>query len=449
MTSCTRFLLTTMVLGASAWAQLEPQGSQVISYFPQLADGGSAGQQWFTTLTFVNPNSSLSVAGIANFYDDNGKPLAIDFGSGAVATLNFNVPPQGSATFTSRGLSPSTVTGWAIVASSLPLQGVVQFRYAANGVAQQGVSAEATASSFLFRSPATASTGVAVANPYAAQVSLNVLAIDSSGKTLSQGSISLPPQGHKSLPLNQIVPNLPAAFRGSVVVAGGGANFVALILSGDGGVLSSYPPANLGFPISQFERIWRVWVKVLNVATNIYPLGTPPNSPNLAISYDTSPINAFANTSQNQVSIYMNLAELVGDSESELAFVVAHELGHIIQARIGQLAFFPANIEQDADAYGLFLSLAAGYDAYGAAGALGKLSMASATPGLLSQNFDNLAAAVGADLQGSFNSRLAVIFQNTQQLCSLQSAQSFCVLYKSLFHPHFPAVAPLMVRPSF
>ena len=188
-----------------------------------------------------------------------------------------------------------------------------------------------------------------------------------------------------------------------------------------------------------------MWDKVLNVASSVYPLGTPPN---LTISYDTSTINAFANTSQNQVSIYMNLAELMGDSESELAFVVSHELGHIIQARIGQLAFFPGNSEQDADAYGLLLSLAAGYDAYGAAGALGKLSMASANAGLLSQNFDNLAAAVGANLQGSFNNRLAVLFQNTQLLCSLQSAQSFCALYKSIFHPHFPDVAPLMVRPS-
>ena len=282
-------------------------------------------------------------------------------------------------------------------------------------------------------------------DPYGTPLNVHVVAMDSNGKKVSQGAISLPPHGHKSLPLNQIVPNLSADFRGSVVVDGAGANFVALILSGDGGVISSYPPSSLGLPISQFERIWRVWLKVLDAANSLYPLGTAPD---LVISYDGGPINAFATPSQNQVTIYINLAELISDSESELAFVVAHALGHIIQARIGQLAFVPGKIEQDADAYGLFLSLAVGYDAYGAAGALGKLSMASGTAGLLSQNFDNLAAAVGADLQGSFNDRLAVIFQNTQQLCSLQSAQSFCVLYKSLFHPHFPAVAPLLVRPS-
>ena len=144
----------------------------------------------------------------------------------------------------------------------------------------------------------------------------------------------------------------------------------------------------------------------------------------------------------------MNLAELISDSESELAFVVAHELGHIIQARIGQLALVPGNIELDADEYGLYLSLAAGYDPYGAAGALAKLSMASGTAGLLNQNFDNLAAVAGTDLHGSFNNRLALIFQSMQALCSLQVAQSFCTQYKSLFHPHLPAAAPLMVRPG-
>jgi hypothetical protein len=71
MTNGIRLLLTAMVLNFSVWAQLEPEGTQVISYFPQLADGGSASQRWFTTLTFVNSNNSLSAAGIANFYDDN------------------------------------------------------------------------------------------------------------------------------------------------------------------------------------------------------------------------------------------------------------------------------------------------------------------------------------------------------------------------------------------
>ena len=40
-------------------AQLDPEDAQVISYFPQLADGGGAAQQWTTALTFVNAHASI------------------------------------------------------------------------------------------------------------------------------------------------------------------------------------------------------------------------------------------------------------------------------------------------------------------------------------------------------------------------------------------------------
>jgi predicted Zn-dependent protease len=136
----------------------------------------------------------------------------------------------------------------------------------------------------------------------------------------------------------------------------------------------------------------------------------------------------------------MNLAELISDSESELAFVEG-QLGHIIQSNINQLAFVPSNIEEDADEYGVILSLAAGYDPYGGAGALAKLAMASGTAGLVSQVFDNMST----DPHGSFNNRLSVMFTNMQVACSQPQVQSVCALYKSIVHPHLPANAPLIV----
>ena len=77
-------------------AQGYPQGSQVISYFPHLAVGGPSGARWTTNLTFVNPHQSAGANTVAYFYDDNGAPLALDFGSGPTPTLNFSVPAQGS-----------------------------------------------------------------------------------------------------------------------------------------------------------------------------------------------------------------------------------------------------------------------------------------------------------------------------------------------------------------
>ena len=430
-------LLLTPILNA----QFDPEGAQVISYFPHLADGGPAAQKWLTSLTFVNPHSSFTTAGTAYFFGNDGKPLALDFGKGAAPSFSFTIPAQGSVTFTTTGASPNTVVGWAIVSSSLPIQGVVLFRFAVNGVAQQGVSAQPTAASQQFRSPATFVTGIAIANTNSnASIPVTVSALDSNGNNVATYSVTLGPLGHASFDVYQLFPSLPPTFRGSVLITTSGSNnFVAWTLSGDLGVLASYPPSNLGWPVSQYERIWKVWQKVLNVAAANFPLGPPPK---LVIDFSTSQINSFANPSLNEVHIFMNLAELISDSESELSFVVAHEMGHILQARIGTL-IFPTNIELDADQYGMLLSLVAGYDPYGAAGALSKLAMASGQAGLLDQNFDNLTATVGLDLHGSFNNRLELIFLVMQTICAMPQYNGFCTLYKSIIHPHLPAIAPL------
>jgi hypothetical protein len=443
---CLRLLLGCICLGAIPLsAQIDPAGAQTISYYPQFADGGPAAQRWSTTMTFVNAHVSFPAVAIANFYNDSGQPLSVDFGDGPVSSFRFTVPPQGTVRYTSRGVSPVTVTGWAVVVSSLPLQGVVQFRYTQNGISGQGVAAESTAASGLFRSPATASTGIALANPYPSSVRLLATAYDGNGSSVGNGSLSLGPLGHASLNLNQLIPGLSGSFQGSVVITGASAEyFVAWTLSSEGGVISSYPPSGANWPVSQYERIWKVWFKILNVALSKYPLGTPPD---LIIDSTTTQVNAFAVPSKNEVHIFQNVAELISDSESELGFVVAHEMGHIIQARINKLAFFPTNIEIDADQYGMLLSLLAGYDPYGAAGALAKLAMASGTSGLLDQNFDNLAAIVGFDLHGSFNNRLAVIFIDMQLLCATPEAASSCGLYKGIVHPHLPPGAPLNVKP--
>ena len=421
-------------------AQLDPEGAQVTSYFPQLADGGSPAQRWTTTLTLVNPHSSLTAFAIVSFHGNDGAPLALDFGGGPTSTLNVSIPAQGTVTYKTTGLSPVTVIGWALMTSSLPLQSVVQFSFSVNGTPQQGVSSQATPASQLFRSPATVSTGIAVANIYsAASILVTVTVLDAGGHTLTQSSLALPPSGHQSFTLGQMFPTLGASFRGTVTLNANAASFVVWTLSGDGGVLSSYPPGGLNWPVSQFERIWKVWWKVLNVASSTYSLG---NLPSLVVDYSTGQINSFVNSSKNEVHIFMNLAELISDSESELAFVVAHELGHIIQARTQQLAFVPNNAEQDADEYGVYLAMIAGFDPYAGAGALAKLSMASGDAGLVSQVFDNLST----DPHGSFDNRLALMFTYMQLACSLPQAQSICAQYKSVIHPHLPPNAPFSAQ---
>jgi hypothetical protein len=44
---------------AQQLAPLEPMGTQVFSYFPQIANGGGAAQKWITSFTFFKPASVL------------------------------------------------------------------------------------------------------------------------------------------------------------------------------------------------------------------------------------------------------------------------------------------------------------------------------------------------------------------------------------------------------
>jgi hypothetical protein len=108
------------------------------------------------------------------------------------------VPPQGTVSFTSAATSTNIIAGWAIVISSLPFEGVAQYRFSVNGTPQQGVSVQATPASILFRPPATAASGLALANPFAVPISLNVVTNDSGGKAIDQTSLTLPAMGHKS-----------------------------------------------------------------------------------------------------------------------------------------------------------------------------------------------------------------------------------------------------------
>jgi hypothetical protein len=239
-------------------------------------------------------------------------------------------------------------------------------------------------------------------------------------------------------------PSLPSNFRGTVLIGPAApnivnANCVAWTLSADLGVLASYPPSGLFWPVSQTERIWRVWNKVLAAGTASFALKLPPS---LMIDQTVGRLNIIANPTLNQVYILMNLAELIGDSDSELSFALGHALGHIIQFRVGALNFFPDDRERDADVYGMVVSWEAGYDPYGAAGVLGKLFMVSGGENMLAQDFDFLQSA-GLDLRTSFGNRLANIYDTLKAGCAIAENQSACAAYKSVVHPHFPLYAPL------
>ena len=205
---------------------------------------------------------------------------------------------------------------------------------------------------------------------------------------------------------------------------------MSLAIAGNSrGITSSLPSGSFSLPKDQTTEIRKIFkhlVKTLNTQTDgLLAIGQP------RLEISTEPIiNAFAMASIHTIQINLALAELLADSPSELAWIIAHELGHLYQASNGQL-FDPTNAELDADAFAVLATLLALYDPYAGAGTLGKLAMLTQQTGLLAQFFDNLLTP-----HTSFSNRIGEIFDVITSVCGIVPAS--CEGLRDIFHPHLP-----------
>lgn len=421
-------------------AQFEPQSAHVLLYFPQLADGGDGTQQWQTTFIFTNPNSTWTAQCEVRLLADDGSPLVIDLGSGSVSQFQLSVPPQGRRTLISRMVSRTILSGWAKAACTLPVQATVLFRALENGKPQVEISAPSASPSAVFRSAANGSLGIAIANVYInASLDVTVTAFDNDGRRVQSNSLRLCPSCHRSFNLSDFM-SLPSSFEGSILIESSRImeGFVAWTLNAERGLLSSLPSGGLGWPAPHHDQLWLVFLKTLAAAARLYP---QVDYSALRFNIGTEPIiNAFARR-DGLVQVNLALAQLMGDSPSELAFIVGHEIAHYMQFRLNRpITGFTSNIEIDADLVGMILSLTAGYDPYGGAGALGKLMMATQRTGLVAQYFDDLN-----DPHTSFANRMGTMFERLSTACGTPSVKPLCDLYKSFLHPNFPSGMPLAI----
>jgi Zn-dependent protease with chaperone function len=375
------------------------------------------------------------------FYGDDGSGLPLNFGSGSGTSnqLLIDVPGNGSRIIQTYGSSKNTVQGWATALSDSPIVATISFRATQNGNPLTEISAPSALPTPIYRSSASASLGVAIANVFSnTTTNANVDFYDAEGHQAGHTSVSLPPLGHIAFTLGDRIPGLGVT-TGSIVISGAAVQdrFVAWTLNYDGGTFSTLPSGEADLPVAQWERTWLVFERVFAAARQMNQFGTDP----VVLNVSADPvINAFAQGT-NSVTIYLALSELISDSTSELAFAVAHELGHIYQNRLGKLPYVPDNAESDADAFGMIVMMAAGYDPYAGAGTLGKLSMASGQAGLLTQFEDQ----IGSDAHQSFNTRLDNLFTLMKLVCA--QVPSVCAAYKSGYHSHLPGIAPLSKPP--
>jgi hypothetical protein len=229
-----------------------PDGARVDLYFPHLADGGTQAYKFQTSITLLNPSPTGTASVELSLLGDNGSPLALDFGQGAMSVVTLSIPPGGTRVLTSTATSQTLSTGWAEAVSNLPLQGTVQFRSIINGTPQQGVSALATLPSQSYVSPATALSGIALANQSNTQLTIGITVVDVNGNPTANTTVNLGSYAHTSFNLNGLFPSLPATFSGSVFIKPvvPDTYFLEWTLSVDSaGVLSSYPPGRQVWPL--------------------------------------------------------------------------------------------------------------------------------------------------------------------------------------------------------
>lgn len=421
-----------------ALAQLHPEGSSATLYFPHFVDGGAPdGEQWRTTITLTNRNHLGRAADVTVlFFDDQGRPLEMDFGAGPAAAHRVQIPAGGLRTLVSRMASAATRSGWAVAFSDYPVQGSVAFRQLLRGRASVEVTALATQPTLTYDSVATAQLGIALANPWESPTQVSIELQDANGNRLGALPMSLPPLGHRAFNLAGLFTGLPPDFRGTVSISSAETSpphdFVAWTVYADSSVISSLPSGRYAWPVPHAERIATAFTKLHAAAEAAFPdvFRTPVK---LKILGDKT-VNAYAAGGQ-EVAVYLALSELIGDADSELAFVIGHELAHIWQQRTGQRSAEP---ELEADALGTILLLVAGYDPYAGAGALGKLQIASGIPGLLGE------AMRQEDIHRSFATRIQTAYETLQFACSYNAEmRQLCQRYKALVHPHFPDDLPL------
>jgi hypothetical protein len=470
--SSTLFFVSLAVLpGARVYGQALTTDSQADQYIADVVDGGSLANSFTTRFRILNSGTPTGAAavGTITFYADNGAPLSVTIGQSTSSVFNINVPPAGTVTLETSGSAPAIRQGFARFTFDSPVQVSAEFRNFQNQFLVNAASVNGATPSPMAWYSGDIFTGIALANPNAFAITCMGEFDDPVGDNVGSNTYFLNPLQHMSFTLAALsLP--PATSNGSFRLtcrdaAGALAGFVSLGINGNNhGITSSLPNSSLSAPTRHYEDIEKAFnylTKMIStnatLATN-FGFAASIGTPQLVISGDTSTVNACILLPSSpapcfgtagKVQIWQSMAELMGDSPSELAFVVAHELAHVVQRNLtGGSSFqmiFPfsttnSTIEADADRFALTVMAAARYDMYGASGALGKLFALTGVAALNSQFEPNVQSQIGTDMHTSLAIRLGNLIQTITDVCT--SLSSGCSANQTSLDPHFPPALP-------
>lgn len=440
---CLRLAWISFISIQLGWGQFfDPEGAHVFLYYPQVMDGGSA-DRWQTSWVFTNPHATLPANVVLSIVSNTGTQLTLDFEMGRRNQIAVEVPPKGTRTVRTVGNASTVSDGWAFAVSSLPLQSIVKLRRQRGGNPQAQTIEPPVIPTTIFRVSGTSSTSLNLVNIQDFPIDITLAVLSEDGQEKGNRAVTIDSLSRSTVE----VASLPGAggsdFSGSILASADSSNikFLGWAVHSDGDSFSGVPGGHQRSPVYHDDRAWLAFSKIfgagVQLAAEMSALRTtllPVPQFQIVSEYRGQYMNAFGGA--EGIIITRGLLQLISDSESEVAFVVGHEMGHVLQRRMGSL-LFDRNAEIDADFWGFILGLLAGYDPYAAAGALAKLAMATGQAGLI-QQFEN---QISGEAHQSFNTRLQVLMSSVQSACAQIS--DVCTLYKSIFHPDLGPSAPL------
>jgi hypothetical protein len=454
-------LLGLAAVPLCAQSTLVPMNAQSVLYFPHLTEGGpDVNNFWQATFTMVNTNSVAANMSLS-FYNDDGTPMMLDFGSGSVPSLAAAIPANGSRQFRSQltHKGPQPVWGWAAGQSDVPVFAQLNYRSMSNGQIAAELATNATTGTAQWTSMANPHMGIAVANPSPNDtMNYTVNVKDADGLDIGSQRFQLAPLGHDAFTLNNRFKSLSPDFTGSVTITGQTTSQSSYrpamwTVGWESGAFATLPDGRALSPADPMASAKRVWGRILATAHQMGYQVNPilnllPGTASNGIANAMGGLNASGN---EQVTVYMSLVEMMGDSDGELAFIMAHQLGHVIQCKTAcKVALDPqmaGNYESDADELGMAISTTAGYDSYSAAGAYSKLQMGN---GQVSAGMMG-SAAVWEDMtlsgspQGFFAGRINGMYQVQKSMCANPMFQNTsCTAFKNLMHPDTGGMNMLM-----
>ncbi len=223
------------LLTSTPTADLTRPAENYSLYFPHLVDGGG----YTTTVVLLN-TSSADQTGRLNLYGPSGAPLVVNqIGGTRDSTFAYSIPPAGVFVFRTDGFPTAPNSGSAQLipdsATSSPVgAAVISYSQGNIQVTESGVPAATptTHARIYVDQSENHGTGVAIANPGTAEISVALQTFLADGTTpagAGPASVSLGGYGHVAAFVPQLVSGLPPDFRGVLDISSP-LPFVALTL---------------------------------------------------------------------------------------------------------------------------------------------------------------------------------------------------------------------------